>query len=215
MDKISDDSLKELPFIKMKIPGYQIVDEITKTNTSRIFKASRILSENPEEQLPSEKYVAVKISLFEYNSNDSIVEENEMLSALKHEKIIRPIELGKTRLSDSSQSTQSSESEYAFMITDFKQKGDLLQNLTTSGKFCEDLARTYWRQILEAVKYLHDQDIVHRDIKLQNVVLSDDDTIELIDFGFAKRLNSDANTMSPSVSYINSKSDIKGTQGYI
>lgn len=48
---------------------------------------------------------------------------------------------------------------------------------------CE--AAAILRQICEALKYLHNQGISHRDIKLGNVLISDTGRVALIDFGFA------------------------------
>ena len=50
----------------------------------------------------------------------------------------------------------------------------------------ENLARKFAKQVLSALKYLHDNNVVHRDIKLENVVVNDNLDAELIDFGFAE-----------------------------
>ena len=42
--------------------------------------------------------------------------------------------------------------------------------------------------MIQAVAYIHDQNIVHRDIKFDNFMISNDGTLKLIDFGFAQKL---------------------------
>jgi serine/threonine protein kinase len=55
----------------------------------------------------------------------------------------------------------------------------------TEKKISESEAASIICQMSEALKFLHDQGISHRDIKLGNVLISDSGRVELIDFGFA------------------------------
>ena len=49
----------------------------------------------------------------------------------------------------------------------------------------EDEARTIFKQIVEGIQYCHEQGIVHRDIKLENIIIDHELNIRIIDFGFA------------------------------
>src|SRR3982750_3727436 len=49
----------------------------------------------------------------------------------------------------------------------------------------EDEARNLFRQAVEGIDYLHKKNIAHRDIKLENILLDESNTIKIIDFGFS------------------------------
>jgi len=51
----------------------------------------------------------------------------------------------------------------------------------------ENIGRFFLHQIVDVLQYMHDQDIVHRDLKLENILLSDDLNIKFADFGFARK----------------------------
>lgn len=55
-----------------------------------------------------------------------------------------------------------------------------------SGAVDEERVLFWFRQMCEAVDYIHEQGIVHRDIKLNNILLSSDDHVVLSDFGISK-----------------------------
>ena len=52
----------------------------------------------------------------------------------------------------------------------------------------EPEARYFLKQILIAVKYLHDTKVIHRDLKLGNLFLNEDMAVKLGDFGLATRI---------------------------
>lgn len=83
---------------------------------------------------------------------------------------------------------------YVHIITEKCTGGELFDrisdNTTQTGCFTEDKASSIIKSMLEAVAYLHDNDIVHRDIKPENVLFEtdqEDAPIKLIDFGLARK----------------------------
>ena len=67
-------------------------------------------------------------------------------------------------------------------------QGSVYQHLRDIGALNEILARKYTWQILEGVAYLHDNRIVHRDIKGANILRDSYGNVKLADFGASKRL---------------------------
>ena len=69
--------------------------------------------------------------------------------------------------------------------------GELFSRLNAVGKLDIPAARFYAACTTEALTYLHDLDIVHRDLKQENLLIDEHGYLKLIDFGFAKVLDAD------------------------
>ncbi|KAJ3033686.1 Protein kinase [Rhizophlyctis rosea] len=65
----------------------------------------------------------------------------------------------------------------------------------------EDEARRVFRQVLSAVEYGHGMGIVHRDLKLENLLVDEANNIKIIDYGFATPDDSLLDTFCGSIAY--------------
>ncbi|KAI9097026.1 kinase-like domain-containing protein [Phlyctochytrium arcticum] len=75
--------------------------------------------------------------------------------------------------------------EKYFMFLEYCQGSQLLDYIISHGKLREKVARRYIRQIVSAIDYCHQNSIVHRDLKIENVLIDKDGSIKLIDFGLS------------------------------
>ncbi len=66
--------------------------------------------------------------------------------------------------------------------------GDLLSFVRKRSKLNEKIAKFIFRQIIEALNYIHLKGIVHRDIKLDNILIDLNNTIKVCDFGVSKQM---------------------------
>ncbi len=73
--------------------------------------------------------------------------------------------------------------------------GQTLKQITrTSGALPQKIAAKYAMQICDALHHAHQRNLVHRDIKPQNIMVTSDDQVKVMDFGIARFV--DANTMT-------------------
>lgn len=89
------------------------------------------------------------------------------------------------------------------IISEYCPNGDLLDALTESGRCSETRVHKWFYQLTDAIKYCHTRGIVHRDLKLENILLDADDNVKICDFGFARftQKNQYLETFCGSLSY--------------
>ena len=73
-----------------------------------------------------------------------------------------------------------------FMVMEYLPGGNLMSHLIKHGRFTESATKFYVAQLVEAVHHIHRMGFIHRDIKPDNIVLSRDGHVKLIDFGLCK-----------------------------
>ena len=61
--------------------------------------------------------------------------------------------------------------------------------LTEKERFSEEVVKFYAVQIIDAVMSLHARNVVHRDLKLENVLVDENGYLVIIDYGISKKLD--------------------------
>ncbi|XP_057401149.1 serine/threonine-protein kinase SIK1 isoform X1 [Balaenoptera acutorostrata] len=118
--------------------------------------------------------VAIKIidkTRLDSSNLEKIYREVQIMKLLNHPHIIKLYQVMETK-------------DMLYIVTEFAKNGEMFDYLTSTGHLSESEARKKFWQILSAVEYCHSHNIVHRDLKTENLLLDGNMDIKLADFGF-------------------------------
>ena len=108
---------------------------------------------------------------------EALRKEIQILRGLKHKHIVSYYDM-----------VESSDSISLFM--EFMVGGSIYNLISKQGCLREEEVSKYCRQILEGMEYLHNNGIVHRDLKCANILLDNQNNCKLADFGISKHTES-------------------------
>lgn len=126
--------------------------------------------------------------------------EVELLRELQHENIVQYhgaeacSRLTSTPLSDGKFDLAASciDQEHLNIFLEYVPGGSVTSLLRNYGAFEEPLVKNFVRQILNGLAYLHEKDIIHRDIKGANILVDNKGGIKISDFGISKKVEDSA-----------------------
>ncbi|KAJ6596932.1 ste11-like protein [Mycena vulgaris] len=101
--------------------------------------------------------------------------EIELLKDLQHDNIVQYL-------------YSSLDDDYLNIFLEYVPGGSVTALLRNYGAFEEPLVKNFVRQILEGLNYLHERDIIHRDIKGANILVDNKGGIKISDFGISKKV---------------------------
>lgn len=83
-------------------------------------------------------------------------------------------------------------SNHYYMLFEYVSGGQMLDYIVSHGSLKERHARKFVRGIASALDYLHRNNVVHRDLKIENIMISNTGDIKIIDFGLSNFYSNDA-----------------------
>ncbi len=148
---------------------FLITDTISRGGMATVFKAEDLHNHHQP--------VAIKVPHEMYASGlgawSRATREEEIGSRLNHPRILRFVPVpGRQR--------------GAYVVTEYLRGETLADRLARARPLPEPDALAVARGVCEAIEYLHEQGVVHYDLKPGNVMLCDDGSIRLLDFGLAQ-----------------------------
>ena len=135
-----------------------------------------LVSHNETKELFALKTIEKRKIMTTYGKLDIIFDEINIHSKLYHQNVIKLYNVYEDK-------------ESINIIMEYAKNGNLYQLIKKEKNgFSESKAFEYFIQVINAVYYLHSNNIIHRDIKPENILISDDNKLKLCDFGWAKEL---------------------------
>ena len=106
-----------------------------------------------------------------------ILYETNLMKKLNHPNITKILEMFE-------------DDEYILIAMEYINGGNLFSFVKKRRKLSEKTAKFLFRQIILGIKHIHSQKIVHRDIKLENILIDLNNNIKICDFGIGRILSS-------------------------
>lgn len=154
--------------IKGKLFSWVVGDILYESGNSTIYKAFNIND--------GKIFVVKKYNCLNGIKCENYINEVKIYENLNHPNIIKYI-------------FSEQINNYYFLYLEYIAGGSIKNMIDQFGGFNERLIRKYTKQILVGLKYLHDNKIIHRDIKCANLLIGDKGTIKLTDFGCSKKIS--------------------------
>ncbi|XP_024116384.1 MAP/microtubule affinity-regulating kinase 4 isoform X1 [Oryzias melastigma] len=148
------------------IGNYRLLKTIGKGNFAKVKLARHILTG---------REVAIKIidkTQLNPTSLQKLFREVRIMKGLNHPNIVKLFEVIET-------------DKTLYLVMEYASGGEVFDYLVSHGRMKEVEARAKFRQIVSAVHYCHMKNIVHRDLKAENLLLDADANIKIADFGFS------------------------------
>ena len=119
------------------------------------------------------------------------MEEVAILNKLDHPNIVKYYET-------------YDDQKYIYLVMEFIKGQQLFEKITAQENqtLHEHVAATYMKSLFQAINHCHAQGIIHRDIKSENIMITDSGSVRLIDFGLSKASKKNLKTIAGTPYYM-------------
>lgn len=130
-----------------------------------------------------------KAEVIRLKQEEHINSERTLLSELRHPFIVTMFK-----------TFQDKDSIY--MLLEFVPGGEIFSHLRQAGRFSKEYTKFYAAQIVLVLEYLHAKNVVYRDLKPENLLISPSGYLKITDFGFAKVVEDQTWTLCGTPEYL-------------
>jgi serine/threonine protein kinase len=159
---------------------WTLIKQLGSGATSRVY-----LAIDPQ----TREKLAIKIFTIDTKTSHQLLEvESYILKSIDHSNIIHFLEANEAV--GYHDPVTGCVKTVAALVMEYAPNGELFDLVEKQGHFSEELSRSYFRQLISALAYLHCKGVAHRDIKLENLLLDSRNNLKLADFGYSGRISS-------------------------
>ena len=157
---------------------YHVLQELGEGMTAKVFLGREI---------ETQKLVAIKFLMKSHLSKSTsrvadFRREIDILSKLDHEGIVNMIEAGEDGILQGT--NQTTKYDISYIVMDYY-PDEFFNFCINMGAMGEDAGRFFLSQLLDTLEYIHQNDIAHRDLKIDNMLIDEELNIKLLDFGLS------------------------------
>ena len=165
--KTKEEQEKDLIGIPKNVGPYEIIEKLKDGGYSKIYKAKSCYTGD---------FVAIKAIEkmgFQESPEDVLlmVRQTEVLKILKHRNLINLYEVYESQ-------------KYFYLIMDYLPNGDLIEQIIKKKRFQEKEALAIFSQLVDALYYMHKNEICHRDIRTEKILFDKKNKPKLVGFSY-------------------------------
>lgn len=161
-------SIKETKVAVKQIPGYKIIGKLGAGAMAIVYKGK---------QLSLNRTVAIKVLPKRFSDNPEYVErfykEGQAAGKLNHPNIVQAFDVGEA-------------GGYHYFVMEYVEGKTIAEDLTDGNVFGEAEALDIVIQVAYALAHAHACNLIHRDVKPKNIMISKNGTVKLADMGLAR-----------------------------